>query len=223
MNNNTFSELKNQIEEWICLDYILPEDIPAIELYMDQVTTFMDNQLQNNKRNAEDKVLTKTMINNYSKNNLLPPSDRKKYSKDHIILLIYIYYLKNFLSINDIQHLLHPMTEAYFQTESEITLSAIYADLFQLERDYGVQVRKSVQQIYEIAEQKFEQKDDYLKIFATIAMLSYDIYAKKQLVEKLIDSLPDKPPTKAERKEAKELAKQKEREYKAKDKSEKNK
>ena len=90
MKQYTFNDIKKQIEQWIETDVILPEDIPSIELYMDQVTTFMDKQLSGTKRHDDDKILTKTMINNYSKNDLLPPSDKKKYSKDHIILLMYI-------------------------------------------------------------------------------------------------------------------------------------
>lgn len=215
MKTYTFQDIKSQIQEWIHLDYIYPEDIPAIELYMDQITTFMDKQLCGNKRTAEDKILTKTMINNYSKNNLLPPSDKKKYSKDHIILLIYIYYMKSFLSINDIQCLLTPMTDSYFHAKSGITMSDIYSSLFELEQNYGIQIRNSVDEVCKIAEEHFHDDDDYLKTFALIAMLSYDIYAKKQLLERLIDSIQPPQPTKAERKEAKELAKQKEKQEKS--------
>ena len=63
------------------IDYIKPEEVPNIPLYMDQVTTFMDAQLASSKRYPEDKILTKTMINNYAKNDLLPPPLKKKYSK----------------------------------------------------------------------------------------------------------------------------------------------
>lgn len=221
MNKKTFQDIKSQIEEWIKPDYINPEDIPSIDLYMDQITTFMDKQLKGNKRHEEDKIMTKTMINNYSKNTLLPPSDKKKYSKDHIILLIYIYYLKNFLSINDIQTLLQPMTDNYFQKEDGLTMSDIYNSLFTLEQQYGVKIRESVHDIYEIAEKQFQPSDDYLKTCAMIIMLSYDIYAKKQLVEKLIDSLQTEPTTKAAQKEAKEQSKQKEKEEKRRAKEEK--
>ena len=72
------------------LSYIKPEELPDIQLYMDQVTTFMDDHLKNTKRYPEDKVLTKTMINNYAKNNLLPPPVKKKYSKEHLLMLIFI-------------------------------------------------------------------------------------------------------------------------------------
>ena len=76
--------IKTMIKEWLRQDYITPEDVPSIELYMDQVTTFMDKQLENTKRFDSDKTLTKTMINNYTKNNLLPPPVKKKYSKEHM-------------------------------------------------------------------------------------------------------------------------------------------
>ena len=48
--------------------HVQPEEIPNIDLYMDQVTTFMEEHLKNTRRYEEDKVLTKTMINNYAKN-----------------------------------------------------------------------------------------------------------------------------------------------------------
>ena len=86
--------LKSILESLGRIEHIRLEDIPNIDLYMDQVTTFMDKQLKNTTRNPEgDKILTKTMINNYAKNDLLPPPVKKKYSKEHIVLLIFIYYL----------------------------------------------------------------------------------------------------------------------------------
>ena len=99
MANKYSREILNLIRSIHNIDYVSPEDIPNIELYMDQITTFMDEHLASSKRFEEDKILTKTMINNYTKNALLPPSNKKKYSKEHMILLIFIYYFKNFLTI----------------------------------------------------------------------------------------------------------------------------
>ena len=93
------------------LDYVHPEDIPNIDLYVDQVTTFIESQLSSLKRDEDEKILTKTMINNYTKNHVLPSPDKKKYSKDHVLTLILIYYLKSFLSIKDIPTLLEPITD----------------------------------------------------------------------------------------------------------------
>lgn len=83
------------------LSHVKADEIPDIDLYMDQVTTFMDSHLKDMRRHPGDKVLTKTMINNYAKNNLLPPPVKKKYSKDHMLMLVFIYYFKNLLSFND--------------------------------------------------------------------------------------------------------------------------
>ena len=82
------------------IEYIKAEDIPDIDLYMDQVTTFMDSRLKNTTRHPdEDKVLTKTMINNYAKNKLLPPPEKKRYSREHILMLIFIYYFNFSIAI----------------------------------------------------------------------------------------------------------------------------
>ena len=94
------------LEKLNTINYVKPEVIPNIELYMDQVTSFIEDQLSDSKRRSDDKLLTKTMINNYAKNELIPSPEKKKYSKDHVLLLIFIYYFKNILSINDIRTIL---------------------------------------------------------------------------------------------------------------------
>ena len=99
MTINTNDMLNSILESISRIDYIHPGDIPNIDLYMDQVTTFMDAQLKSTKRYKDDKILTKTMINNYAKNNLLPPPVKKKYTKEHVLVLIFIYYFKNILAI----------------------------------------------------------------------------------------------------------------------------
>ena len=63
------------------LDYIRPSEIPNIDLYMDQVTTFMDKRLAKSRRYDNDKILTKTMINNYAKNDLLPPPEEEVFQR----------------------------------------------------------------------------------------------------------------------------------------------
>ena len=79
------------------------DEVPEIDLYMDQVIQLFESKLSNQKRNDDEKILTKTMINNYAKGKLLLPIKNKKYSKEHIILMSLIYNLKGALSINDIK------------------------------------------------------------------------------------------------------------------------
>lgn len=84
---------------------ILSAEIPDIDLYMDQITTLFEHKMQSNKRSAQEKLLTKSMINNYSKEGVLKSIKGKKYSKAHIIMMILIYNLKKTLSIADIKKL----------------------------------------------------------------------------------------------------------------------
>ena len=126
------------------IDYIKPEDIPNIDLYMDQVTTFMEEQLVSSKRYADDKILTKTMINNYAKNKLLPPPEKKRYSKEHVLMLIFIYYFKNILSINDIQTLLTPITQEYFKSMTGKDMTYIYNEVFSMEKEQIESLKKDL-------------------------------------------------------------------------------
>ena len=179
------------------IDYIKPEDIPNIGLYMDQVTTFMDEQLETTKRYNDDKILTKTMINNYTKNNLLPPPVKKKYSKEHVLVMIFIYYFKNILSIKDIETLLVPITEKYLHNDKNFNITSIYKEVCELEKSRIDALQKDVAKAYHQAMESFndaevtEEERDYLKQFSFIASLSFDVYVKKLLIEKLINGLPE--------------------------------
>lgn len=183
------------------IDYISPEDIPNIDLYMDQVTTFMENRLRSSSRYpGEDKILTKTMINNYAKNDLLPPPVKKKYSKEHVLLLIFIYYYKGILSINDIQTLLKPVTEKFFQGEKELKLEDVYREVFSMEEKQIQALKEDVVRKFRTAQATFqeapEEDRDFLRKFAFICTLSFDVYVKRLMVEKMIDELAGRGPEK---------------------------
>jgi len=204
-------KLKQHIYEWLDLGYIAPEDIPSIELYMDQVTTFMDRYLSKNKRTEEDKTLTKTMINNYTKNDLLPPPNKKRYSKEHIILLIYIYYFKNVVTINDIQVVLKPLIEKYYDNKSaKHSLEDVYSTLYELEKLQHVNTEDDISKTLELIEEGFDDKDDeYLKKLTFLALLGYDIYLKKKFMESIIDDMAKDMVKKEDEKAAKDKAKDK--------------
>ena len=153
----------------------------------------MESKLRNSTRKPdEDKILTKTMINNYAKNDLLPPPVKKKYSKEHILVLIFIYYFKGILSIGDIQKLLKPITEKYFHTSKEMNLGDIYEEVFSLERGAIADLQENIIKKFDLSQDTFkdapEEDREMLQLFSFISMLSYDVYVKKLLIEKMIDS-----------------------------------
>ena len=195
MDNEVKEFLAALQKKLVSIDYIKTEDIPNIGLYMDQVTTFMDSQLAGTKRFEEDKILTKTMINNYAKNNLLPPPDKKKYSKEHILTLIFIYYFKNILSISDIQRILNPITDRYFGSDADMSLEDIYREVFSLEHVEVQNLLKDVGRKFQQSQDTFQhvkdsEAQDFLHTFSLICLLSFDVYIKKMLIEKMIDQLP---------------------------------
>ena len=204
MENDTKAFLADLLEQLKSIDYIKPVDIPNIDLYMDQITTFMDEQLAASKRYESDKILTKTMINNYTKNHLLPPSDKKKYSREHVFLLIMIYYLKSMLSISDIQSLLEPLSEKYFPKNEEngLTLSDIYQKIIDDNTANEEYISEDIIKTWERTRNSFAEhspsteESEYLDDFSFIYQLGYDIYIRKQIIEKLIDKRRKENPPK---------------------------
>ncbi|MDE5820343.1 MAG: DUF1836 domain-containing protein [Lachnospiraceae bacterium] len=192
MTIDTEDLLNSILESLDRISHIPSEDIPNIDLYMDQVTTFMDKRLRSTTRNPkEDKILTKTMINNYAKNDLLPPPVKKKYTKDHMIMLIFIYYFKGILSINDIQAILGPLAERFFHADGSMNMQSIYDEAFGMEEEHVQALKESIVGDYRIAQGTFadaaDEDKEFLQLFSFISLLSYDVYVKKLLVEKMID------------------------------------
>lgn len=165
-------------------------DIPDIDLYMDQVTTLLNGKFDAFKRNDDDKLLTKTMINNYAKFKLLPPPEKKKYSKDHIIVLIMIYFFKNVLSINDIGTLIGPAVEEFFHNK-EHPLETIFDDF--VSNIQQINDKNEIKKLYKKCSEAFDFSDfenkDYLQTLAYISILSYQAYVRQQIIIKLIDNM----------------------------------
>lgn len=185
------SDILNQMAN---TDHIRPTDIPDIDLYMDQVTSFMNDRLQKSKRYEDDKILTKTMINNYTKNKLLPPPEKKRYSREHMLVLIFIYYFKGFLPLGDIQAILQPLTDRFFRSEDDFNIHDIYSEIYEMGKD---QISESIHDImdsFRKASHSFEdcpgENREFLQMYAFICLLSFDIYLKKGVIQSMIDSLP---------------------------------
>ncbi len=102
--------------------------MPEIDLYMDQVITYLDRQLSLFQRNDASKLLTSSMVNNYVKDKLLPRPEHKRYAREHLAALLVICLLKQALSIPDIATLSH-----YLQTDCPI--DQLYGDFCQRQKE----------------------------------------------------------------------------------------
>lgn len=173
-------------------DVIEIEDIPNIDLYMDQVTTFMDQGLAQYKRYEQDKILTKTMINNYTKAKIFPPPIKKKYSRSHLMLLIMIYHLKAILSIKDIGVLFQSALAETNRGIQERKIEQIYAGFIRLQKATQAHLSNSAEgkpdeSFYgkEIIADYAE--DEMKRIMLTLALV-IRANAEKQLAEQALDS-----------------------------------
>ena len=183
--------IREYLDQMSNIQMINAQEIPNIPLYMDQVLTFINERLEYAKKGEGDKVLTKTMINNYAKNNVLPSPEKKKYSKDHMILLLFIYYFKNLLSIDDIRKLLEPLTENHFRTGSTSGLEDIYKEITSIQDKAIEELSGSLDRAWEMVSDLFKDREDQemLHRFAFICLLSYDVYLKRILIESMVDEM----------------------------------
>ncbi len=194
--DNTRKRLNNILHQLAEIDYVHPADIPNIDLYMDQVLTFLDQELGTVREATEDKAMTKTMINNYTKNQILPSPEKKKYSRDHMLNLIFIYYLKNFLSMKDIKKILDPINERYFGSDEGLGFFDIYSAMVGFESKVAKDVTKDIIKKYNFSKQAFVDQDEdsksELQEFTFICELAFDVFVKKMMIEQFLAGRDEK-------------------------------
>lgn len=156
-------------------------DIPAIELYMDQVLTLFDDGLSGGKRFPDDKLLTKTMINNYSKEHIIMPVKGKKYSREQLMQLLCIMGLKQALALGDVKKLVA------CEQENE---RPRFETAYQTSRQLGEQLRGKASELLLglLGETKLDDRDSRL---AAALAISSAIGGLRRVCEGIVDSLED--------------------------------
>ena len=203
--DNSKKRLNDILRQLAEIDYVHPEDIPNIDLYMDQVLTFLNQELGTVREVNEDKAMTKTMINNYTKNQILPPPEKKKYSREHMLNLIFIYYFKNFLGLKDIKSILDPINAKYYGDSEGVDFFDIYCNMVGYEHTVAKEVTKDIIKKYNFSREVFEEEDeeskDILQDFTFICLLSFDVFVKKMMIEQYISDRRKEEEEQAEKSE----------------------
>lgn len=178
-------DVKDIIKKQSKEEKIQLEDIPELDLYMDQVIQLFEKKLSSSKRNEEDKVLTKTMINNYAKAKLLMPIKNKKYSKEHLILMSLIYDFKGALSISDIKLLLDEIVKGY-ENDEEYNIRELYLYYLNNCSEDNEEIEKylneKVEKIF-----KGSDKEDFKEKFLLVSTMINMSNVYRKIGEKLID------------------------------------
>jgi len=182
----------NEILEGLGLETNLKlDEIPNIDLYMDQLIQLFENKFADSKRNDEEKILTKTMINNYAKGKLIFPIKNKKYSKEHLILMSLIYQLKGALSINDIQTTLDGINKRIIKEDIEI--DAFYNSYLNLSQknvaDFNEDISERVKDVNEEVSKMEDRNSPYLEQVLMISSLVHMSNLYRKVAEKLVDEI----------------------------------
>jgi hypothetical protein len=191
--NYSFDNILKLLEEVSQFSEISPIEIPSVDLYMDQVTTLFDDKLSHLKRSKDETILTKTMINNYSKAKILTPIKNKKYNKEQIMLLIIIYNLKQILSLEDIKLLLDPIINKLNSNSSDFKLEKLYEEFLKVKSDQSENFqntffKESISNkvtAYLENEENISNEDIILLVLSLVNSASI----QKRMSEKLIDNL----------------------------------
>ena len=163
-------------DEILNSEVLTPKDIPDIDLYMDQILTLFDNKMASSKRFDDDKLLTKTMINNYSKAKVIEPVKGKKYTKQQILEMLLVFDLKNNLSINEIKNLLEPI----YNSETEII--DIYQNYLNRKNEINVNITNLIVNLFD---NDIKGDKEMLLSIMELAYLSNSI---NKIILKLIDN-----------------------------------
>lgn len=189
-------ELYPLIDEILPHQPVLLTDIPDIDLYVDQVTGFIEKKLAQQKRHPKDKLLTKTMINNYAKAEILIPPRQKKYSRQHIETLLMLYNAKQILSINDISLLFSILREPANkhneeQNSANPLIDLIYSLVQEINNDQAEQLQEVCEEKIKLIQQKTKNVEgetgELIEWFLLAMYLVSQAAVQKRLAEAIID------------------------------------
>ena len=210
-------QLMQQVIEEVLRDADLrSQDIPAIDLYLDQILSLVADNRATASSYYQDKPLTKTMVNNYSKDGLIKPVKGKKYAKEHIVQMLLVYALKSSMSIGEIKRMLTGVDDSENFTDGD--LIACYDRYLDQKEDVRDMSRDVVERLLREQSLAIEDDRDFLVfLLSLIALSSYTNGIARALIAARY------PDPEVLEKERKEKAKEKEEEERRQEKEKKKK
>ncbi|HEY8444635.1 MAG TPA: DUF1836 domain-containing protein, partial [Bacilli bacterium] len=170
----TLKELANWLDKLYNFEVPNWDKLPDLDLYMDQVITYLERELRPLTIADEENIVTTWMINNYVKGDLLPRPNQKKYSKEHLAYIIIICSLKQILSISDIKNLFD------FEKEKNENLQSFY-DFF---RTKQVDIIRKI--TADTIKETKEISDDLNVLYNHITKLALEAEIKKIIANKIL-------------------------------------
>lgn len=168
-----------------------PDSIPDIDLYIDQVETYFKNQTKDIDSETVKRFLTKTMINNYAKHNMIPHPDGKKYTADHIMMIAMVGYLKGMFKMEEIEYLMKPLVDNYNSDfDDSIDPGVIYRTACETNVDFAEHMSEEIDNNMTTIKKIFQNNeldDGRLEAFTLILSLAMRADMEKYIAERLVE------------------------------------
>ena len=172
------------------------KSIPDIDLYIDQMVSCLNSELSLYAKNGEGPI-TKGIVSNYTKHKMIPGPEGKRYTKDHCIFMLLVYYLKGCFSMDQVQRLMKPILSNYDSAwDDNLDMQAYYKEILaavrKSEEDFSEQLQERI-----LANKKFladrGSDDDISELILLITMLIMRSNEERYMAEKLLDEyFPEK-------------------------------
>lgn len=157
-----------------------PEQIPELELYIDQILMLFEDKLGENRRRENDKILTKSMVNNYSKEKMIRPMRGKKYSREQILQILMICNLKNVLSIGDIKQVMTLLMAEGVQAKG-------MQEIFEKDRENQKELKESINVMVDRLKQNYDEEMDTMALVSLLLSFAGIAAYYRKTSEAIID------------------------------------
>ena len=172
------------------------ENIPGIDLYIDQMVSCLNEELALYQKNGKAPI-TKGIVSNYTKHKMIPGPEGKRYTKDHCIFLLLVYYLKGCFSMDQVQRLMRPILANYDSAwDDRVDMQAYYKEVLaavrESEEDFSEQLKERIRSNKKFLADRGSD-DDISELFLLITTLIMRSNEERYLAEKLLDEyFPEK-------------------------------
>lgn len=183
--------VKKLAEDYLEHGVVDGDAYPDIDLYIEQMVKCLNKELRL-YGDGENSPVTKSMISNYTKHRMLPRSNGKHYTKDHLILMTIVYYLKSCFSMDEIKRLMKPFLDNYESAWDEpIDMASMYKEvtdiISKLEADLPDRMEDQVRNIKSYLSKREAADDDISELMMLIITLIMRSNAERFIAEKLLD------------------------------------
>lgn len=176
-------QLEQVIREAVSDVDLSPSELPRIDLYLDQILSLISEKNAQGSERYKERVLTKTMINNYSKEGAILPLKGKKYNRQQVLQILFIYSLKSTLSIGEIKRIFDGVNASGDFGADEF--ESLWEDYLRMKEHSRTETLKISEAVSSSLSLDLEKDEDYFRLMLAIVALSAYL---KNVAEAMIDA-----------------------------------